>query len=132
MAELAVKVSGMVKRGFLVLGQIPNPLCGLGFIPRNNFANGLPDFLPLTGEVSAHNFGRGAGEIVAGDGEVKMKPFSLPTALLFEKPTDCVKVSLSRESFSQVPNEQMKFLQPHDFITLKIIRECQMPVYHPI
>jgi len=107
-AELAVKVSRVVKRGFLVLGQIPNPSCGLGFIPRNNFANGLPDFLPLAGEVSANRFGGGAGEVVAGEGEVEMKPLPVPTPFLFKKPSNCLKVSPARESLGKVSHQQVK------------------------
>jgi len=64
----------MIERLFVVLREIPDAERRLGRIPRDDFANGLSDFSPLAGEVSANNFGCGAGEIVAGNGEMKMKP----------------------------------------------------------
>jgi len=131
MTELAVEVSGMVKRGFLVLRQIPNPLCRFGFVPRDNFTDGFADFLPLLREVSADSFGRGVFQVVLRECEVEVKAFSAPLPLLFQKPPDCIKVSCPCESLCQVPNEEMEFFQPHDFVPLKFIGETQMPVNHP-
>jgi hypothetical protein len=128
----ALEVSGMVERSFFVLGEIPNPLCCFGFIPWDDFTNGLANFLPLLVEITADSFGRGVFQIVSGDAKMEMKAFSLSLSLLFQIPPDCVKVSRPREPLGKVSDEQMKFIQPQLFIGLKFISKTQMPVDHPI
>ena len=131
MAELPVEVAGMGEWGFFVLGQIPDAEGRLGRIPRDDFANGFPDLLPLASEVSANNFGGGLCEVVAGQSEVKMEPLPVATAFLLQKPSNRLKVSPSREPLGEVSHQEMELFQPILLITLKLTLETQMPVNHP-